>query len=1562
SPALSHTQSTGTINWAFNSGSQTFDYLAAGETLILTYTVTVTDDNTGTAGTDTDTVTITITGSNDAPTLGVITAVSIADTSGDDSFTTTSGTLSGSDADTGASLAYSIVGGTSGTYSLGSNNFDRRFIGQYGTLYVASTSITSGANTTAAGAYAFVPDEAAIEGLKANTSESFSLSVSDGTLNAVQTLSVSITAANDTPTATLSSSSYAYTDTSGDDAFNSVDGTLAVNDRDVDEALVVSATGQTADNTRNGFDQRVTGTYGALYLNTTTGAHQYVPDDSKLEALSANASDVFTLTVTEIDGPASPSGMAKLNASATLTINLTAANDLPEISVAAGNSAGGAVTEASTNLGASGTLSVLDRDLSQTVSATVHSVAVSGVTNGMTSSTTGVLSMLTVGTNPVVSNSATTGTINWTFSSGSETFTDLAQGEQRVLTYTVRASDNHSTPAHDDQTVAITITGVNDAPSTTPGVVTATVQSGDSSTLSPSGSISFADVDASDRLTASVTASTITATRGTSAMTLTAAQQTILRNALSLALPSTNTNTGVVNWSYTPRQVDINFLGSGEQAAVVFTVTVRDPQGATSSRDVTVQVIGKNDPPAITDGPDAVRLNEAANALTSSGSLTVTDPNANDTVSAQILSGTVQKNSGTAVAMSGAELSRLSISPTAGVALPNSQTGATLGWSFNSGSELYDSLGLGEELRYTWTIQVTDTAPVPASDTETVEITIVGTNDAPVLTATDVSGSIAEASGTLTDSGSIAFADPDLPDRPTATSAVSSVTATRNGNALALTNAQRQAIENAFSISAAAGNTQNGAINWQYSVSGTSLDFLASGDQVSAVFTVTIDDQNGASPSQNVSITITGTNDGPVLADTTDPAAVIELVNAGTQDLAAVSGSFSLSDADVGNTLTASVLGNPVVKINGNTITSGFPSALVDPSAFTLANTTQVSNGGSVAVVGWTYDPGAANLDFISGGESLTVTWTVQVSDGASGTATQNVVFTLTGTNDVPLITVGAGNTASASLTEADAGLFANGTLAVADADRSNTVAVAVQSVTATGAIAGMGSDNTALLAMLSVDSGNIIGNTATSGTINWAFNSGSQAFNHLAAGEILTLSYTVRVTDSNGTPTSDDETVVITITGTNDAPVISVGSGNSASVSLTETNTTLSSSGTLAVSDLDHTNTVSVSVQSVAASGATAGIASGNAALLAMLSVDSGNIIGNAATSGTINWAFNSGAEAFDYLATGETLTLSYTVRVADSNGTPATDDQTVTLTITGSDDAPLITLGAGNTASASLTEADTARTASGTLAVVDHDYTNTVTVAVQSVATSGTAAGLSSDNAALLAMLTVNDPEVVIGRTATTGTINWAFDSGTQAFNYLGAGETLTLTYTVRVADSNLSASTDDQTVVITITGTNDAPIISVGSGNSASASLMETNTTLTTNGTLAVVDADRSNTVSVSVQSVATGGALTGLGSNAAALLAMLSVDSSPVIGNTATSGTINWAFNSGAEAFDYLAAGETLTLSYAVRVADSNGTPATDDQTVVITVTGSSDAAGITESKINTVDPNAMGASG
>ena len=293
-------------------------------------------------------------------------------------------------------------------------------------------------------------------------------------------------------------------------------------------------------------------------------------------------------------------------------------------------------------------------------------------------------------------------------------------------------------------------------------------------------------------------------------------------------------------------------------------------------------------------------------------------------------------------------------------------------------------------------------------------------------------------------------------------------------------------------------------------------------------------------------------------------------------------------------------------------------------------------------------------------------------------------------------------------------------------------------------------------------------------------------------------LTYTVRATDSSASAGSADKTVSISITGTNDAPLITLGAGNSDAAALTETNAGLTSSGALSVTDLDITNTVSTRVVSVASTGVTNGIT--NSTLLSMLSVDATPVIGNTATTGTIHWAFNSNTQAFNHLAAGQTLVLTYTVRATDSSASPASADKTVTITITGTNDAPLISLGAGNSDAATLMTTKAGLSKSGTLSVTDLDVSNTVSTRVVSVASTGATNGIS--NSALLSMLRV-DATPVISNTATTGTINWAFNSNTQAFNYLAAGQTLVLTYTVRATDSSASAGSADKTVTITITG---------------------------------------------------------------------------------------------------------------------------------------------------------------
>ena len=147
-------------------------------------------------------------------------------------------------------------------------------------------------------------------------------------------------------------------------------------------------------------------------------------------------------------------------------------------------------------------------------------------------------------------------------------------------------------------------------------------------------------------------------------------------------------------------------------------------------------------------------------------------------------------------------------------------------------------------------------------------------------------------------------------------------------------------------------------------------------------------------------------------------------------------------------------------------------------------------------------------------------------------------------------------------------------------------------------------------------------------------------------AGEILT--YTIEVTDGSET---DTQTVQITIDGTNDAPVITVEAGDSAAEILTETDAGLTVADTLTLTDIDTTNIVTSTVLSVVESGDTSAIA--NATLLAMMSV-TGDLT-NLETTDTLDWTFDSGTEAFDYLAAGESLVLTYTIEVTDSSSATA-------------------------------------------------------------------------------------------------------------------------------------------------------------------------------------------------------------------------------------------------------------------------------------------------------------------
>ena len=130
---------------------------------------------------------------NEVPTLAVVSGITYTDTAGNDMFAAVSGTLGGDDID-GDDLIYGITGGTAGgATNIGGTVYDVSRISNFGTLYVASDS----------GAYTFVPRDAGIEALKAGASESFTVRVSDGTLNDTETLNITFNGANDAPLAAM---------------------------------------------------------------------------------------------------------------------------------------------------------------------------------------------------------------------------------------------------------------------------------------------------------------------------------------------------------------------------------------------------------------------------------------------------------------------------------------------------------------------------------------------------------------------------------------------------------------------------------------------------------------------------------------------------------------------------------------------------------------------------------------------------------------------------------------------------------------------------------------------------------------------------------------------------------------------------------------------------------------------------------------------------------------------------------------------------------------------------------------------------------------------------------------------------------------------------------------------------------------------------------------------------------------------------------------------------------------------------------------------------------------
>jgi VCBS repeat-containing protein len=1074
---------------------------------------------------------------------------------------------------------------------------------------------------------------------------------------------------------------------------------------------------------------------------------------------------------------------------------------------------------------------------------------------------------------------------------------------------------------------------------------------GNAAVDSASGVVNYLDINVGDTPSVSAQFSSFIYQNGQGAdvtATLTAQQQAAIKAVevpLVVVQDPNGKNFGTATWTYNAADGAFDFLAAGETLKLTYLARVDNnyaPNNETTFVPFTIIITGTNDKPTIsaTGGEITERIGTGNTVIdTVTGTVTFADVDLTDrpVVSAAISATDpfryydAQGNDVTAT-LTPAQLAAildvevpLSVVQAAG----NTHNGSAT-WTYSIEDSKFDFIAKGETLTLNYVAQVDDghggviSTPITVS-IKGADVVVIGTNDVPTIDTT--SDAFAELSNVNqpnptgstaldTASGTISFTDVDLTDRPVASAAFTAFTYLNaydvdvTSQLTATQLAAIAAVDEPLTVVQAPGNTNNGSASWSYSVADGAFDFLADGEILTLTYAATVDDGHGGVVTKPITVTVTGSNDTAEI--TSDPQTAVITERADTHDSATpdtASGAITFSDADLTDTHDVKIAG-----VNASGVMTGLANGTVQLSWLSLGAVTDSTDGvpGSKS---WSFSAPDSYFDYLADGETVTLTYTVEVDDHHGGVTSQDVVVTIDGSNDAPLIAaIGqqglAEPTGTAALTTTIPVTFTD--LDLSDVGHSADITGAVASGTTTG----LALDEAALIAL--VTPGAMTKNSgSSSGSVALSFSAASTVFDYLANGEVLTLTYTVAIDDGDGGVTP--KTFVVTVTGTDDAPVIA----NIAQKNLTEQVDTAALTATIPVTfaDVDLTDVGhSATVTQAVATGTTTGLALDEAALKAL--VTPGAVTKNSgSSSGSVELAFSAGSTVFDYLAKDEVLTLTYTVAIDDGDGGVTT--QTFVVTITGTNDDPVVATADVTSAVTELVTPAGNLTDSGTIALADVDLTDTHHISPTITASAGALGSLTAS---------VN-PDTVDG---IGGAINWNYSVAAAAVEYLAKNQTKVEQFTIALDDGN--GGIIDRTIEVIITGTDDAPVIA----DIAQKDLTEQTDTAVLTATIPVTFADVDLTDvghAAHITGVVATGTTTGLGLDQAALIAL--VTPGAVTKNSgSSSGSVALSFSAASTVFDYLAKGEVLTLTYTVAIDDGDGgvTP----RTFVVTVTGTNDA--------------------
>ncbi len=353
-------------------------------------------------------------------------------------------------------------------------------------------------------------------------------------------------------------------------------------------------------------------------------------------------------------------------------------------------------------------------------------------------------------------------------------------------------------------------------------------------------------------------------------------------------------------------------------------------------------------------------------------------------------------------------------------------------------------------------------------------------------------------------------------------------------------------------------------------------------------------------------------------------------------------------------------------------------------------------------------------------------------------------------------------------------------------------------------------------------------------------------ASNALGAGETASDSFDYTISDGLAQATA---TVTVTIVGQNDAPTAQ-------DVSFaTDEEVLINDSLASLASDPDTNDSLTFSAGSTSRLGAT------------VLVNPDGTFLYVPSASATLN-----------ALPVGESLDDTFTYSVEDGHGGSA--DATVTITVSGQNDAPRVNddLGPGFTTDE------------------DHEFV-TADVLANDSDVDGDLLSISGFNTA-----------GTVGDVTYNGDGTFSYDPRGH-FDWLDAGQNEDETFTYTVSDGN--GSSRSGAVTITVNGVNDSPV----AGDDSGLGFTTDQDTAFVTGSVFDNDSDAENDT-----------------------LSIVEINTTGTLGEVTDNGDGEFNYDPNGQ-FDWLAAGETASDEFGYVVSDGNG--GTDDAIVTITVTGLND---------------------